>query len=141
MTSANIRQHHVRPIRREAATHLFAVGQAVRLRSGFRGPFRFTGIYHITGTLPPTGDSPQYRIRSDDEPYERVTTQESLQAALLSTDGSATLVEGTFGQGTETQQSRDPEAGAGRSRRKTEGVWRPSNRLTANAREGKNRRR
>ena len=69
--------HEMAPINPADFLHLFTVGQAVRLRSGFRGPFRFAGIHHITGTLPPMGDLPQYRIRSDDEHYERVTTQES----------------------------------------------------------------
>ena|SRR5271166_3706543 len=116
MTATDFLRRQARPIRRETATHLFTVGQAVRLRSGFRGPFRFAGIYHITGTLPPMGDSPQYRIRSDDERYERVTTQESLEAVFISAGESATLTEGTFGhgQGTETQESRDQKAEAGK---------------------------
>ena len=96
MTGANISKCFGRPMRSEALTHLFGVGQAVRLRSGFRGPFRFTGIYHITGTLPPTGVSPQYRIRSDDECYERVTTEETLEAVPLASAESAALVEVTF---------------------------------------------
>ena len=116
MTATDFLRRQAGPIRRETATHLFTVGQAVRLRSGFRGPFRFEGIYHITGTLPPMGDLPQYRIRSDDERYERVTTQESLEAVFISAGESATLTEGTFGhgQGTETQESRDQKAEAGK---------------------------
>jgi len=98
MTATTIPQHHRRPIRSEGATHLFAIGQAVRLRSGFVGP-NSARIFHVTGTLPPVGDSPQYRIRSDDESYERVTTQDSLQAVPLSADENATLIEGIFGHG------------------------------------------
>ena len=93
MTTA-IPPSHRRP---EAATHCFAIGQAVRLRSGFAGPFRFSGVFHVTATLPPTGDSLQYRIRSE-EGYERVTTQEALEVVPPTADKSATLIEGTFGQ-------------------------------------------
>ena len=46
-----------RPIRQEAATHLFAVGQAVRLRSGFGSLPKTAEIYRVTGTLPARGDS------------------------------------------------------------------------------------
>ena len=35
MTATTLMQRNARPIRREAATHLFAVGQAVRLRGNF----------------------------------------------------------------------------------------------------------
>lgn len=55
-------------------------------------------IYQITATLPPRGTSPQYRIRNDEERYERVTTQDSIElivAAALSDD--AALMEKTFG--------------------------------------------
>jgi hypothetical protein len=118
MTYTNARQPGARSIRPAAATHLFAVGQAVRLRGSF-GTFSKTAeIYHITGTLPPRGDSPQYRIRSDGERHERVTTQDSLEPAVRPSQFSegATLIERTFGhgQGTETQQSRDQEAEAGK---------------------------
>ena len=101
MTGATVAERQSSPIRRESPTHLFTVGQTVRLKSGFRGPFRFAGIYHITGTLPPTpGGSLQYRIRSDDECYERVTTQETLQAAPLASTESVTLLAETFADNT-----------------------------------------
>lgn len=117
MTATSIRQRNLRPIRRDAATHLFTVGQAVRLKGGFGRPSLPADIYHITGTLPPRGDSPQYRIRNDDERHERVTTQDSLEPVSLTQFGDdATLIERTFGhgQGTETKQSRDPKAETGK---------------------------
>jgi hypothetical protein len=110
MTAANILLRNVRPSRREAATHLFTTGQVVRLKGAFGRPSQSADIYRITGTLPPRGDSPQYRIRNDDERHERVATQDSLEPVGISPAGqSATLTGGTFGpgQGTETQQSRD----------------------------------
>ena len=109
MTAATVPQRQGRPIRREGAKHLFTVGQAVRLRSEFRRPFLPAGIYHIAATLPPTGGSLQYRIRSDVECYERVTTQETLEAVPASAD-SATLLGETFGGAPKGATQEDAEA-------------------------------
>jgi len=114
MTTATIGQRNARQFRREASTHFFAVGQSVWLKNGFgRTP---ANIYHITGTLPPRGNSPQYRIRSDAEPHERVVTEDRLEpAGTLVSDAGLMLIERTFGhgQGTETLQPRDQETEAG----------------------------
>lgn len=100
MTSTSSIRRNTRPIRREAPTHLFTVGQAVRLKGGFGRPALPADIYHITATLPPMGGSPQYRIRNDDERHERVTTQDSLEPVGMSrSGGGATLIERTFGHG------------------------------------------
>ena len=89
-----------RSARHEPATHLFTIGQTVRLRGGFGRLPQHAEIYRITGTLPPRGDSLQYRIRNDDERHERVTTQDSLELVDISQSGSgATLIERTFGHG------------------------------------------
>lgn len=84
-----------RPTRRDPATHRFAVGQTVRLKSGSG-----TSPYRITGTLPPRENSPQYRIRNEEERHERVTTEDSIEliSASLAQDG-ASLIERTFGNG------------------------------------------
>lgn len=113
MTATTHIQGHTRPIRREAATHLFAVGQTVRLRSGFGSFPKIADIYRITATLPPRENSPQYRIRNDAERHERVTTQDTLQPVRMSLAGEgAILIERTFGhgQGAETGRPRDQEA-------------------------------
>lgn len=65
MRTTTMMQRNPRPVRREAATHLFAVGQAVRLKGGFGTFPKTVEIYRITAPLPPRGDSLQYRIRSD----------------------------------------------------------------------------
>jgi len=97
MTAANIARRFKRPLHPQPATHLFSVGQAVRLKGGFR---RSDDIYLITAKLPPSGDSPQYRIRNADERFERATTQDNLEHVRASTGGeSATLVEKSFGLG------------------------------------------
>jgi hypothetical protein len=56
-----------RTARREAVTHLYAIGQLVRVRSSFDTFPKTDDIYHVTGTLPLQGDSPQYRIRKENE--------------------------------------------------------------------------
>ncbi|KQZ14711.1 MULTISPECIES: hypothetical protein [unclassified Mesorhizobium] len=109
---------NLRPVRREAAVHLFAIGQVVRLRGGLGMPSAGADIFHITGTLPPRGGSLQYRIRSDEERHERVTTQDNLELVAMPLAGEdSTLIERTFGngQGTETQQSGNSQAEAGKS--------------------------
>jgi hypothetical protein len=117
MTTTSFMGRNPRPLRREAATHLYAVGQAVRLKGRFGSFPKTAEIYHITGMLPPREDSPQYRIRSDEERHERVTTQDSLEAVRESPDSeNTTLLERTFGhgQGTKPRQSREPETETGK---------------------------
>ena len=107
-----------RGVHRDASAHMFQVGQAVRVKRGFgKLTSAPSDVYRITGTLPPRENSPQYRIRNQDERHERVTTQDNLEPVDIPADGNrATLIERTFGhgQGTETQQPRDPEAQAGK---------------------------
>ena len=100
MTITSAQQRNVHSNRREPATHLFAVGQMVRLR-GSLGTFpRSAETYRVTATLPPRGDSPQYRIRNDDERYERMVTQDSLgPVSTLQAGEGKTLMERTFGHG------------------------------------------
>jgi hypothetical protein len=57
-------------------------------------------IYHITGTLPPRGEFPQYRIRNDNERHERVAAQDDLEPVSPSSAGEgAALIERTFNHG------------------------------------------
>jgi hypothetical protein len=116
---STILQRNARPIRYEAATHLFTTGQIVRLKGGFGLQSQSADTYRITATLPPRGDSQQYRIRNDDEHYERVATQDSLESVNISPAGrSGALIEETFGAGqvTEARQMRDQKS---RTRRRT----------------------
>jgi hypothetical protein len=118
MMDSTILQRNARPLRYEAATHLFTAGQIVRLKGGFGLQSQSADTYRITATLPPRGDSQQYRIRNDGEHYERVATQDSLEPVSISPAGpGGALIEGTFGAGQviETQQSPDHKS---RSRRK-----------------------
>jgi hypothetical protein len=108
--TATTRHRNANANRRDAPTHLFALGQAVRLRGSFP---KSDETYRITATLPPRGDSLQYRIRNDEERHERVTTQDNLEPIDLSQSSQGeTLLERTFGhgQGAEAQQPRDQKA-------------------------------
>ncbi len=116
MTS--LMQRNARPIQHGAPQRLFDVGQAVRLKGGPGAGPRPGEVYRITAALPPKGTSPQYRIRSEGEPYDRVVTEDSLERVVLSaSDSGIALIERTFGhgQGTETLEPRDQEAEAGKS--------------------------
>lgn len=64
----------------EARFHVFAVGQAVRRKGGFGSQLSRADVFRITATLPETGGSLQYRIRSEEERHERVTVEEDLEA-------------------------------------------------------------
>lgn len=87
------------PAPRDSSLHLYAVGEMVRLKGGFGISADAGSVYRIMATLPARGDSPQYRIRSDDERHERVATQETLEPARSQAGGGsgATLMEKTFG--------------------------------------------
>lgn len=96
----------------DARTHLYRMGESVRLLDGLA---RFLGspdVYRVTALLPPSGASPQYRIRSDDERYERVASE----ACLAPASASVALTERTFrhDQGTQAQQQGAKEAQTGK---------------------------
>jgi hypothetical protein len=42
-------------------------------------PLDTAEMFRITATLPPRDNSPQYRMRNDEERYERVTTEDNLE--------------------------------------------------------------
>lgn len=98
MTTQSIPQRSAHPIHSEPTTHLFAVGQTVRLRGGYTVfTSRFGDIYRVTGRLPPSGNSLQYRIRNEREQHERVATEDSLEIFRADEPGEgAALVERTF---------------------------------------------
>lgn len=94
-----------RPPKSKNPTHLFEVGQAVRLMDGIERHASSSDIYHITATLPPSNGSLQYRIRCHDEPHERVATQYNLEPVNIPLSGDEnTLTERTFGHGQGTKE-------------------------------------
>lgn len=100
MSAPTIMQNSHRASGRHSATHLYTVGQAVRLRGSFTQRLQPAGVYRITGMLPPEGASPQYRIRNDDERHERVATQDSLEPVhSVPDDAETALMKRTFDHG------------------------------------------
>jgi hypothetical protein len=61
------------------AHHRFAVGESVRLSNRRGLSTRLGETYRITRRLPERDSSPQYRIRSEAEAYERVATEDILE--------------------------------------------------------------
>ena len=51
-------------------------------RSGTHGPGAAGGVYKITQLLPSESDDCQYRIKSFDEPHERVVKESELKRDL-----------------------------------------------------------
>lgn len=58
--------------------HKFKIGQSVSFSSGPFGRGGANGIYTVTQLLPLEGDDYQYRIKSADEPHERVVKESQL---------------------------------------------------------------
>ncbi|WP_445679573.1 hypothetical protein [Radicibacter daui] len=80
--------------------HLYAIGQTVRLRYDFRHPASYAEVYRITATLPPEGGAPQYRLRNEDENFERVARQDVLEPMRpTAADRQDALIARTFGSG------------------------------------------
>lgn len=59
--------------------HKFRVGQNVLYTSGPYGRGGAGTVYKVTQLLPPEGDDRQYRIKSSDEPHERVVKESQLK--------------------------------------------------------------
>ncbi|RCS21866.1 hypothetical protein DUT91_21520 [Phyllobacterium salinisoli] len=63
--------------------HRYVLGQVVRMNNKFGLSPETAETYRITAILPAREDKlPQYRIRNDEERYERVTTEDSLEAIM-----------------------------------------------------------
>jgi len=59
--------------------HLFKIGDIVHLRAAARQAFACLQTFKIVATLPSEGNSREYRIRSEQEPYERIVTEDCLE--------------------------------------------------------------
>jgi hypothetical protein len=62
----------------DLSDHRFKVGQSVVYTSGPYGRGGSSSVYKVTQLLPPEGDDRQYRIKSADEPHERVVKESQL---------------------------------------------------------------
>ena len=77
MTASTTTNQTLKPSRRvHTETHLFSSGQTVRLKNAV---LLSGNVYLITASLPPNGGSPQYRIRNDNEKFERMASEAELE--------------------------------------------------------------
>jgi hypothetical protein len=67
--------------RNDTPSHLFAVGQTVRMKSRVGLAHKAAELFQIKSRLPVKDGSPQYRIRNEQETHERVTTEDNLEPA------------------------------------------------------------
>ncbi|SBW00601.1 conserved hypothetical protein [uncultured Alphaproteobacteria bacterium] len=78
----------LRARRREAASHMYMVGQVVRMRNDGPRTARSADIFRITAKLPPNDGLPQYRLRNATERFERVATQDAIEPLTRSRSNS-----------------------------------------------------
>lgn len=67
----------------EIERHRFSVGDEVRVVSTSGMWFKHGIEFRITAALPPQGGKLQYRIKNEQEPYERVVSESQLAAAQM----------------------------------------------------------
>ena len=57
--------------------HKYKIGQFVNYK---QGPGPGAGVYQIAQLMPPAGEEPQYRIKSETEPHLRAAKESQLTA-------------------------------------------------------------
>jgi len=67
--------------------HKFKVGQSVSFTSGPFGRGNANAVYRITQLLPLEGDDYQYRVKSANEPHERVVKEAQLNRVIAEVPG------------------------------------------------------
>jgi hypothetical protein len=63
------------------SAHKFAVGDQVRYAGSGKDPLRATGVFEVLRRLPPDTGDPQYRLKCQGEPYERMARESQLARA------------------------------------------------------------
>ncbi|MGI3901293.1 MAG: hypothetical protein ACRYGP_06270 [Janthinobacterium lividum] len=59
-------------------THLFAVGERVSLSMATIGRSEGSDVFIVKARMPHVGTQLQYRVKAENEPYERVVTEGQL---------------------------------------------------------------
>ena len=59
--------------------HRFAIGQYVKLKGAIGMSLQTGHMFRITGRMPSRDNSPQYRIRNEEEWHERVAPEDNLE--------------------------------------------------------------
>ena len=73
---------NIMPIKHEPRVYLYEIGETVTLDI-HAGYFRSgSDTFSVLAQLPPLGDDLQYRIKSVDEPYQRVVAEHQLTRVL-----------------------------------------------------------
>jgi hypothetical protein len=62
-----------------APSHRYKIGDKVRLNGHRSSLQRADGAYQVLATLPHEGGALQYRVRNDEERYERIVIEEDLE--------------------------------------------------------------
>jgi hypothetical protein len=70
----------VKRLRDDVRDHKFKVGQTVYYTTGL-GPRRYSA-FKVMQRLPPEGGHYEYRIKSADEPFDRVVKESELEMAM-----------------------------------------------------------
>ena len=65
----------------DTPVHRFTIGQSVRIKAWGGSKVKSAATFRIVATLPASGGSLQYRMRSDDEKHERIAAEDNLEAA------------------------------------------------------------
>jgi hypothetical protein len=65
----------------DVSYHKFKIGQAVFYTSGV-GSSRRSDVFTVMRRLPPEGGDYQYRIKSANEPFDRVVKESELETAM-----------------------------------------------------------
>jgi hypothetical protein len=99
MSTADVLLRASPAVRPTSTTPVFKIGDSVLLKPSFQYASA-DGVYRITALMPSDGQ-PQYRIRNEEERYERVAQQDSLERATASSSPSnrAMLIKRTFARG------------------------------------------
>ena len=66
----------------DVSNHKFKIGESVLYASGIYGRGAASGVYKVTQLLPSESHDCQYRIKSADEPHERVVKESELKRDL-----------------------------------------------------------
>ncbi|WP_309083147.1 hypothetical protein [Chelativorans sp.] len=114
--TASTRETRMRRGSGQSETHLFSVGQMVRLRGQVGLPPNAAEFYRVTATMPARDNSLQYRIRSEEERHERVAAESNLELVSAPVDMGHIRPDernNDNGKGTEAQQPGTAEAETG----------------------------
>lgn len=77
--SVTVGERRVARPTRAAPSHRFKVGDLVRLKGHRSVLQRADGAYSVLATLPHEGGALQYRVRNDEEKYERIAIEDDLE--------------------------------------------------------------